>query len=104
MPHCILYSPNKCSAEMLSSVHQAMNDSGLFSEDRIKVRVIPTDSMMLTGGKSQAHLTVEIKLLQGRNAAQKADLAQRVMQACKLHTQLPLSVEVIDLSSEYWAD
>ncbi|MBK2124901.1 5-carboxymethyl-2-hydroxymuconate Delta-isomerase [Fangia hongkongensis] len=104
MPHCTLFYSKTLNLEALdvivSKLHQAMLESGLFVENAIKVRAIAAESM-LTAGEKAPHLHAEIKLLQGRDEVQKSHLATLVNAVLRTSNACH-SVEVIDLSPYYY--
>lgn len=103
MPHCVIYTSEVLPNNVLSAVHQAMIESQLFSEDRIKVRVVSV-SQMMTGGVDTPHCHIEVKLMNGRTSQQKTNLSQLIYKALKPIVQSPISIEVIDISNAYLAD
>jgi 5-carboxymethyl-2-hydroxymuconate isomerase len=103
MPHCVIYASEVLPNNVLSAVHQAMVESQLFSEDRIKVRVMSVPQMM-TGGVYTPHCHIEVKLINGRTPQQKINLSQLIYKALKRIVQSQISIEVIDISDAYLAD
>ncbi|MDH5432922.1 MAG: 5-carboxymethyl-2-hydroxymuconate Delta-isomerase [Gammaproteobacteria bacterium] len=103
MPHCIIEYSNKLekriSAEsLLKAVHQAMVDSNLFDPDDVKVRTLSFENY--TVGDTEAdfiHITV--KLLDGRDDAQKAELSRLVFDSVMQFGlgSLALTVDIVDM-------
>jgi 5-carboxymethyl-2-hydroxymuconate isomerase len=103
MPHCIIeYSkniePSTGVLELVASVYQGALASALFTPEDIKCRAIPYVDYQ-AGGDALSFIHVVLKILQGRNASQKADLSRHVLAALEALplTQISLTVEVVDI-------
>ena len=92
MPHFVidcsqhileLESPGK----ILQEVHQAANNSGLFEEADIKVRLNPFKEHYLVGGKEEDFIHVFANVMEGRNTKQKAILSKEI--TLKLKAMFP---------------
>jgi 5-carboxymethyl-2-hydroxymuconate isomerase len=112
MPHCII----ECSSEVLAHINsQQLIDtcfdaalaSDLFNADDIKVRIITVDQQRI-GYTKNSGLHVQLKILGGRDDAQKKYLSTTVLSAITqlLQQQPPrnqalnLSVEVLDIDRD----
>lgn len=101
MPHCIIeHSPALSAHSLNQSVFTGALASSLFdSEGRdIKVRSLAYDHYQ-TGKQVQDFVHVQLRILSGRSAEQKAKLSQAVMdELSSLHLQhTSITVEVIDM-------
>jgi 5-carboxymethyl-2-hydroxymuconate isomerase len=103
MPHCIIeYSSNIESIvdvpALLKSVYQGALASSLFAPEDIKCRAIPYMHSYI-GESSSDFIHVVLKILQGRNEQQKADLSVHVLKALKAlpFTDISITVEVVDI-------
>lgn len=83
MPHLVIeYSEPDFSSEavgkMLLAAHEGALESGLFTEDDIKVRAYPC-AFSLLAGKPGSFIHVTIYLLSGRDAVMQKKLAETVL-------------------------
>lgn len=104
MPHCIIeYSNNIESltdmSALLKSVYEGALASSLFAPEDIKCRAIPYVHSY-AGVSSADFIHVVLKILQGRNEQQKADLSAHVLEALKAlpFTDISITVEVVDIN------
>ncbi|MEH6445338.1 MAG: 5-carboxymethyl-2-hydroxymuconate isomerase [Oceanospirillaceae bacterium] len=112
MPHCII----ECSSEVLAHINsQQLIDtcfdaalaSELFSADDIKVRIISVDQQRI-GYTQNNGLHVQLKILSGRDGAQKKHLSTIFLSAIAQFFQqqpprdqaLNLSVQVLDIDRD----
>ena len=109
MPHLILAyaAPLKQDTdiqELVDAAFAGAEASNLFTAKDIKVRATPIDSYT-TGGTDQPFVHVEIKLLSGRTAAQKKDLATRVLETitAAVPADVAISVETNDLDRDSYS-
>jgi 5-carboxymethyl-2-hydroxymuconate isomerase len=98
LPHCILeYSANLPDAPdlvaLLSRVHDALVESGEFSRDLIKSRAYEARDFCVTDGDPErGFVAMAIHVLEGRDDATLASLAERVLSIlCEAY---PASVEL----------
>jgi 5-carboxymethyl-2-hydroxymuconate isomerase len=103
MPHCIIeYSkgiePIVDVSTLVSVVYQGALSSALFTPEDIKCRAIPY-AHYHSGGDRVDFIHVVLKILQGRDTQQKADLSSHVLTALELLplTNISLTVEVVDI-------
>lgn len=89
MPHFVI----DCSQDIitlqdpetiLQVVHQTAVNSGLFSENDIKVRLNPFKEYYLVGGKEERFIHVFANIMQGRTSEQKAQLSQTIVKELKI--------------------
>lgn len=83
MPHFILDCSDSildsCTEEdLMASIHNAANSSGLFVESEIKVRINPYKKY-LVGNKSADFIHVFAHIMEGRSAEQKAMLSKIIV-------------------------
>lgn len=83
MPHFIIdcsrnVLENTTEEEVILAVHKTANDSGLFTEGDIKVRMRPFDTY-LVGGKPTQFIHVFGSIMQGRTEAQRAALSKSIV-------------------------
>lgn len=88
MPHFVI----DCSKDILNlqdpnsvllQVHNDANDSGLFEEDDIKVRLNPFTGNYLVGGKETSFIHVFSNIMEGRTTEQKAKLSKQIVTGLK---------------------
>lgn len=88
MPHFVI----DCSKDILEiqkpkdillKVHNAANNSGLFTESDIKVRLNPFTNHYLVGGKSNPFIHVFGNIMEGRTTEQKAKLSKDIIRVLK---------------------
>jgi len=84
MPHFVI----DCSKDILElqnsksvilQVHNNANDSGLFEEADIKVRLNPFMDNYLVGGKETSFIHVFANIMEGRTTEQKAKLSKQIV-------------------------
>ncbi len=85
MPHFLIDCSNsvieeKSKTEIMTAVHQAAVDSGLFDPKDIKVRVRPFEEYMV-GGTTEPFIHIFSHIMQGRTTEQKAMLSKAVVAA-----------------------
>lgn len=89
MPHFVidcskdildLQNPNS----VLSQVHNDANNSGLFDEADIKVRLNPFTDYYLVGGKETSFIHVFANIMEGRTTEQKANLSKQIVAGLKI--------------------
>lgn len=109
MPHFIIeYVEHLADEEkltaMIDAVHEAAKSTGLFDERDIKTRVIPLTHYRV-GAAQETFIHVEVRLLFGRSAAQKKQLAERVLNAVcgQGWNSDQASVEIVDMERESYA-
>jgi len=92
MPHFVI----DCSQHILElqepntivqEVHHAANNTGLFNEADIKVRLNPFKDHYLVGGKKGDFIHVFAHIMEGRNTIQKTTLSKAVV--TKLKSMFP---------------
>ncbi len=114
MPHCILeYSAGVArkisKLSLLEAVFQGAQDSALFADNDIKTRAICFDDYScganLQDLEGHEFLHVEIKILAGRNIAQRASLSQQVLNRLSLLaiSNLSMSVQITEIERESYA-
>jgi len=88
MPHFVI----DCSLHILElqepdtitrEVHQAANNTGLFDEADIKVRLNPFKEHYLVGGNKGDFIHVFANIMEGRTTAQKANLSKAIVSKLK---------------------
>ena len=109
MPHCIVeYSQaleNQLEPmQLVEAVHSGAKASGLFEDNAIKSRAIPY-SHYRTGEQPIDFVHVTVRILSGRDQAQRASLSQAVLaELAKLElSAISLTVEVRDMERESYA-
>lgn len=84
MPHFVI----DCSEDILETtqaqtilnkVHQAANNSKLFDETDIKVRLNPFKNNYLVGGKKEPFIHVFANIMEGRSTEEKAKLSKSIV-------------------------
>lgn len=87
MPHFVI----DCAADILNiqspedimrAVYKVAEDTGLFADGDIKVRVNPFQYFMLGPGKKK-FIHIFGNIMEGRTVAQKADLSKKIIQRLK---------------------
>ncbi|MEQ9298954.1 MAG: 5-carboxymethyl-2-hydroxymuconate Delta-isomerase [Cyclobacteriaceae bacterium] len=83
MPHFLIDCSDdviveRSKVEIMSAVHQAAVDSGLFDPKDIKVRARPFDEYMV-GGATEPFIHIFSHIMQGRTTEQKAMLSKKVV-------------------------
>lgn len=101
MPHCVIeHSATFDSSMVMERVFAGALQSELFEADGsdIKVRAMVFDHF-LTGNSKADFIHVALNILSGRSAAQKAHLAETVLQQLAALAIEPssISVEVVDI-------
>lgn len=89
MPHfvidCSEYILNNVEAKsILTKVHNTANNSSLFDEADIKVRLNPFKDNYLVGGKKEPFIHVFANIMEGRTTEQKAKLSKSIVTELKL--------------------
>lgn len=88
MPHFVI----DCSKDILEiqdpkaillQVHNDSNNSGLFEEADIKVRLNPFKENYLVGGKVTSFIHVFANIMEGRTTEQKAKLSKQIVSGLK---------------------
>ncbi|RKE98906.1 5-carboxymethyl-2-hydroxymuconate Delta-isomerase [Ichthyenterobacterium magnum] len=69
---------------ILQEVHQAANDSNLFEEADIKVRLNPFKENYLVGGKEENFIHVFANIMEGRSTEEKANLSKDIVNKLKI--------------------
>lgn len=78
-PILTLQDPKK----IIQHVHIAANETGLFDESDIKVRLNPFNDNYLVGGKPEDFIHVFANIMEGRTTEQKAKLSQKIVSVLK---------------------
>ncbi len=103
MPHCIIeYSQDvteQVSIEALvAATHQGVLSSGLFDEYDIKTRAVAYQHHQM-GSTQDSFVHVTVRLLAGRDDAQKSDLSEKLL--AHIEPMLPsvasVGVEICDM-------
>ena len=106
MPHCIIeYSSDvtdQISIEALvAATHQGALSSGLFAEYDIKTRAMAYEHHQ-TGSTRDSFVHVTVRLLSGRDDAQKSELSEKIL--AQIESLLPrvvsVGVEISDMHRE----
>ena len=89
MPHFVIDCSedilnNVDTKTVLTNVQNAANNSLLFDEADIKVRLNPFKDNYLVGGKEAPFLHVFANIMQGRTTAQKAALSTSIVTTLKI--------------------
>jgi 5-carboxymethyl-2-hydroxymuconate isomerase len=109
VPHCIIEYSQELDAEvepstLLSSVFYGALETGLFSENDIKVRALAFNHFT-TGNLRQNFVHVTVKILSGRNLEQRKNLTQLIL--VKLNelfsNSISLTVEITEIEKESYA-
>ena len=84
MPHFVIDCSKhilelKAPSEIVLEVHSAANNTGLFNESDIKVRLNPFKEHYLVGGKQEDFIHVFADVMEGRNTDQKANLSKQIV-------------------------
>lgn len=103
MPHCIIeYSSGVADCveidDLVGAVHQGVLSSGLFDEYDIKSRAVGY-AHHRTGATRDSFVHVTVRLLSGRDDAQKADLSEKVLAQIEplLPAVVSVGVEICDM-------
>jgi len=103
MPHCIIECPNSLNtvinfSTLVKVVHNAAEDTGLFSTGDVKSRLITTNHY-LVGDKKDYFIHVSVHILSGRAAEQKKKLSGDIVKVlCDLLPAIEMiSVEIRDI-------
>jgi len=107
LPHCIVeYSPCVDAQELNNKVFKGALDSGLFASDGsdIKVRSIVYGHYQ-TGAVKEDFIHVTLRILSGRNDADKLSLSQSVLSQLEslCLAQASLTVEVVDMDRDSYS-
>ena len=108
MPHCIIEYANPVAAttspaNIIAAVHNGAVNSELFNEKDIKTRALGYDHYQV-GTEQTDFIHVNAKILSGRNAEQKKQLSDAIIQALAGLglEKVSLTVEVIDMDREIY--
>ncbi len=103
MPHVIIEYSDILEAQvtrknLVNTIHQTVEDTGLFSPEDIRSRTQSFDKFRL-GVTQHSFLHITIKLLAGRTDEQKLKLTQSVLQAMQSLslTDVLVSCECVDI-------
>ncbi|MCJ8319284.1 MAG: 5-carboxymethyl-2-hydroxymuconate Delta-isomerase [Colwellia sp.] len=103
MPHCLIEYAKTLTTEvspeqLIESVYLGTLNSGLFSGDDIKTRIIPFDHFT-SGTIKQNFIHVTLKILNGRSIEQQKGLSQAVLDELNRLplTDISLTVEVVEI-------
>lgn len=107
MPHCIIeHSPSLPATEVMPLVFEGAVESGLFDKSGkdIKVRALSYEHFQ-TGTDKKDFIHVTLKILSGRNTAQKQALSSLVLEKLVALPYSPISmtVEVVDMDRSAYA-
>ena len=88
MPHFVIDCSESITKiqkpkDILQAVHKTANNTGLFDETDIKVRLNPFAKDYIVGGKEKDFIHVFANIMQGRTTEQKANLSQRIVKKLK---------------------
>jgi len=89
MPHFVIDCSESIAEiqspkDILEAVHLTANNTGLFDETDIKVRLNPFNKDYLVGGKQEDFIHVFANIMEGRSIEQKANLSNRIVAKLKL--------------------
>jgi len=92
MPHFVIdcsesIAKTQNPKDILKAVHMIANNTGLFDEADIKVRLNPFDKDYLVGGKQEDFIHVFANVMEGRTTEQKANLSKQIV--TKLKSMFP---------------
>ena len=103
MPHCIIeYSSGVADCieigDLVAAVHQGVLSSGLFDEYDIKTRALAY-AHHRTGSTRDSFVHVTVRLLSGRDDAQKTDLSEKLLAQIEplLPAVVSVGVEICDM-------
>ena len=106
MPHCIIeYSSGVADyieiGDLVAAVHQGALSSGLFDEYDIKTRAVAY-AHHSTGATRDSFVHVTVRLLSGRDDAQKADLSEKLLAQIEplLPAVVSVGVEICDMHKD----
>ncbi|WP_085297927.1 5-carboxymethyl-2-hydroxymuconate Delta-isomerase [Cognaticolwellia mytili] len=109
MPHCIIEYSAKITEtlpveQLMHAVYKGANQSELFTASDIKVRATAFDDFYLPGAE-QAFVHVNLKILSGRDLAQRKSLSESVgSQLERLGIEnAAITVEVTNIEKESYA-
>ena len=110
MPHCVIECPENISDlinldSLVKEVHDATEDSGLFSVGDVKSRIVLSKNY-LVGGKKDYYVHIVTHILSGRTQTQRKNLSDRIaLRLCELlPTVEMLSVEVREIDKEIYSN
>lgn len=105
MPHCIVEYSNTLldrlsPADLLGTVHDVAEDSGLFAPAHIKSRAQSYDLFILDENISD-FIHVTVRLHQGRSVSQKQHLSSEILQAVSelVLGSVSITVEIVEMDS-----
>lgn len=106
MPHCIIeYSSGVADCieidDLVAAVHQGVLSSGLFDEYDIKTRALAYTHHR-TGATRDSFVHVTVRLLSGRDDAQKVDLSEKLLATIEplLPAVVSVGVEICDMHKD----
>lgn len=109
MPHLIIqYAQDLARDEhvpaMLDAVHAAAVSTGLFDESHIRTRAFPV-AFYRVGTGNEPFIHAQLRILPGRNPAQKKALSAAVLAAIRDQgwAAKVITVEVVDMDGESYA-
>ncbi len=109
MPHIIFeYSQNtfanKEQSELLDCAFEAVESTGLFNADNIKVRLHPVENYRL-GLKEHGFMHVICRIHQGRSVQHRVELSQAMLTALSklMSSKLVITVEVVEMERASYA-
>ncbi|MGB0467090.1 MAG: 5-carboxymethyl-2-hydroxymuconate Delta-isomerase [Pontibacterium sp.] len=109
MPHCIIEYSKEIEAQfapsvLIEAVYQAALESELFDGPDIKVRALAYTNHQ-SGGRKSDFVHVSLRILSGRNEAQRKHLSQSVLAHLRLLKlkEISLTVEVLDIDRSSYA-
>ena len=89
MPHFVIdcsesITESQNPKDILQAIHIAANNTGLFDESDIKVRLNPFSKDYIVGGKQEDFIHVFANIMEGRTVEQKANLSMEIVSRLKL--------------------
>jgi len=109
MPHCLIEYAKTISTkvtpeQLIDSVYLGTLNSGLFSANDIKTRIIPFD-YFTSGVIKQNFIHVTLKILNGRTLEQQKGLSQSVLDELNLLplSDISLTVEVVEIQKSCYS-
>ncbi len=105
VPHCIIeHSQTLMANSLLDAVHQVAINSALFQSDDIKSRAIAYEHYF-SAKQGQNFVHVTVKILSGRELAQRSHLSEMILQALRQLnlTAVSLTVEVVEIERASYA-
>ena len=106
MPHMIISYAKKLEKDvnlqdLVQTVFNTADETGLFTPDAIKVRALPVD-YYVTSGSDKPFVHLDAKLFVGRTNEQKKMMVEMLYESLNalLPAETALSVEAIDMDKE----